>query len=352
MIFLICLLFLLISFIVLVPEGFFPIFTINKIRLTSEFYFFFFGVILFLIAGFRGENVDRDYSIYVRQFNIYKDTWFGNYELSFKVISVIVKDIFNSNFTILIIIYAILGVSTKMLAIKQLSEFWGLSILIYLSYLFTLHEMTQIRAGVSAGFMMLSIKPLFEKRNIRFFFIVGLAIIFHYSAIIALFFWFLNTRRINKYLYLSLIPISYVIHYLTIINSDFILKFLSYGPILKKFLAYQYMNNSYINVFNSWQLLKIGLAVIFLFNIDSIFKKNKYGILLVKLFVFSICTYVLLAFNPAYASRLSDLFAISDIILIPCFLYFVKPEVYAKLIVIFIGFTFLFLNLFYNKILS
>jgi hypothetical protein len=352
MIFIICFIFLLLSFIELAPNRFFPVLTINGIRLTSEFYFFIFAVLLFLIAAFRGEKVDRDYSIYIQQFNIYKDTWNGNYEPTFKIISRLVKSVFDSNFSVLIIIYAVFGISTKVLAIKQLSEFWILSLLIYISYLFTLHEMTQIRAGVSAGFMMLSIKPLYERRIFRFLLFVCIAISFHYSAFISIFFWFLNAKKINKYFYLSLIPASYVIHFLTLIDSEFILKFLSNGPILKKFLAYQFLNNDYINVFNSWQILKILIAFILIFNIDEILAKNRYSIILIKLYIFSICSYVFFAFNPAFATRLSDLFSISEIILIPCILYFVKPEIYAKFIVIFIGFAYLFLNLFYNIILS
>jgi hypothetical protein len=58
-----------------------------------------------------------------------------------------------------------------------------------------------------------------------------------------------------------------------------------------------------------------------------------------------------LASNPTLAGRIGDLFAIVDIITIPLLIYTFKQKILGKIIIIFIGSTYLFLNLFYNKII-
>jgi hypothetical protein len=337
---------------ILLPERIIFNLYISKIKITPEILYFILGILLIIIAAFRGNGVDRDYDSYVTRFNIHKEIWSLNVEPTFTLISKIVKYLFNSNVFFLFLIYAVLGISTKLYAISELSQFWALSLLIYISYLFTLQDLTQIRAGFSTGVIMLSIKPLYERKAVKYFLITLVAILCHYSALIALFFWFLNPKNIHRFLFLLLIPLSYIIHYFTFVDSNILKHVAVFSPLMNKFLAYQYMNESYINIFNSWQLMRIGLAILFIWKIDLISYKNRYGIILTKLYILSICVYVIMSFNPAYASRFSDMMAFSDIILIPCILYIIKPEILAKFLVIFIGFAFLFLNLFYNRIIS
>ena len=348
---LICILFILVSFVIFLPANYFSNLYLNNFKLNPKLFYVAFGILLILITGFRGDSVDRDYSNYIKRFNLSKESWSLVIEPTFILTSHFVKAFFNSNVTLLFVIYAMLGISTKLYAIDQLSEFWALSIIIYLSYLFTIQDLTQIRAGVAAGFIMLTIKPLYDRKILKFFFFTIMAILFHYSAVIALFFWFLNPKKIDKYLFLLLIPISYAIYYFSFFDSALLNKVLFISQLHNKFLAYQHENNSVINIYNSWQLMRIMLGVIFLWKIELITKNNKYGIILTKLYIISTCFYVLLAFNPIFASRVGDLLVISDIILIPCILYLVTPKVVAKLIVISVGLSYLFLNLFYNKIL-
>lgn len=144
-------------------------------------------ILLILIAGFSGP-ISQDYNNYISSYN---EVINGRYrtDFSFIVISKIVHLIFN-NPLYLFLIYAILGVSLKISAIKKLSQFWFFSILIYFSYSFLLHEMTQIRAGVASAFVLLSIPSIYEKKLKSFLLYAGVAIFFHYSALVLLPFYF------------------------------------------------------------------------------------------------------------------------------------------------------------------
>ena len=111
------------------------------------------GVLLFVLAGFRKGSQFPDYSSYLI---LYEDIKSGDVivELSFLYIAKLVHFIFN-NVLFLFLIYALIGVSLKLKSIRQLTDLWLLSLVVYASNFFILHEMIQIRVGVYAGFLLL-----------------------------------------------------------------------------------------------------------------------------------------------------------------------------------------------------
>lgn len=341
MIIIVCLLFA-ISF-------FFSIISIPY-RLYKIGLFVFLGFILITVAGLRKEGVDRDYANYKDAFEGTNLIGFAA-EPSFAFICWIIKVFLNNNVIFLFVIYALIGVFIKFYAIKQLTEFWFLSICIYISYLYTLQELTQIRVGVATGILLLSIKPLYDRKFLIFFVLSILAFLFHFSTFFIVILWFLDHKKINTKLWFFLILFSCLFgialkDYFAAISSVFAL-----GPLENKVLAYQFDNNSLLNVFNVWQLLRCGLSFLFLYKIDLLQKNNLYSIILVKIYVLATCVFFLLSFNPAFSGRISDVLAVVDIVLIPFLIYVFKPQFFAKTIVFLIGLAYLFLNLFFNKIL-
>ena len=103
----------------------------------------------------------------------------------------------------LFLLFAILGVSFKLIAIKQLTELWFLSLILYLSNFFILHEMTQIRAGVASAFLLLCVKPIYDRDLKRFLLFAVLGFLFHYSAIVILPLWFLGIKARKNVLLFS-----------------------------------------------------------------------------------------------------------------------------------------------------
>jgi hypothetical protein len=314
--------------------------------------FILIGVVLFIVAGFRPAYADRDYDNYIDFFD--QNLTFGDsiVEPSFILISIIIHKFLFAKPIFVFIIYAFIAICLKLLAIKQLSKFQFISLLLYFSYLFILQDMTQIRAGVATAFLLLCIKPLYERNLWRFFLFGSLAILFHYSAIIVLPLWFFNSQKINRWAYGLSIIFSYFLFFSSSVYITQMSNYLPSGYILSKFLEYQFADNAIINVFNTWQLMRCILSFIFLWKIDVIVKHNRYGILLVKIYILATCLYVILAANPPIASRVTDLFAGVDIILIPCLLFLFKPRWAPLILVITIGFSYLSLILFYTKIIS
>jgi hypothetical protein len=313
--------------------------------------FILIGVLLFFVAGFRPADVDRDYQNYVDFFYQNPTIKDSVLEPSFIIISSFVHTFLFGQALYLFIIYALIGVTLKMIAIKQLSNFQFTSLLIYFSYLFILQDMTQIRAGVATGLLLLCIKPLYERDLKKFLFFSALAICFHYSAIIILLLWFIKPLQINKWLFGAGILFSYLLYFSSAVYITNIVNLLPEGAIYAKVLAYEYDNNGLLNVFNFWQISRCLLSFIFLWKIDLLIKNNKYSIILVKIYILTTCLYVILAVSPVFAGRISDLFSVVDIIIIAGLISTFKPRFAGLFVVIAISFLYLSLNLFYNKII-
>jgi hypothetical protein len=313
--------------------------------------FLFFCFSLFLLAAFRQENSDKDYGSYLNMYNLLIEGKYFIIEPTFYIIVIIIKYIFNDPI-FLFIIYAMLGVALKCKAIKILSEYCFLSLLVYLSYFFILHEMTQIRIGVSAGLMLLAIKPIYERDIKRFLCYALFSILFHYSAVLILFLWFMPKHSVNRWFYALLIPIVYLL-YLVNITFTSLLRFIPIEIIQRKISIYIELTKDRemtINVFNVIQLFHCGLAYLFLWKLPLLKQRNHYIPILLQCYVWSIAILVIFSDLPVFAYRISEFLGCVEIILIPCILYIFKSK---KIAVVFIEVKclgFLFINIFYNKL--
>lgn len=317
------------------------------------FLFFVFWCLFVGLAGFREVGSDKDSLTYLAVFN--NDYSNILVEKSFHVISLFVRFCFGPDFLFVLFIYAFIGVSAKFLAIRQLTDLWFLSCMIYLANFFILQEMTQIRIGVATGMLLLSIKPLFDRQLLSFGLCVGVAIFFHYSACLLLPFWFLNVKNINRYVYGGLIILAYCFYYTGLTITEI----LSYVPIdyiqEKVKLNYEAViinNEPAVKPFAVYQSLRLLIIALLFWKLERIVEYNKYVPLLLKLYVIGVVSYLLFADIPAFTVRISEFFQIVEIILIPLLVYAFKDKRIGIWLPIGIGVIFITLNLFYSGLIS
>lgn len=307
------------------------------------------AIVLIAFATFRDGDKVRDYSNYIYLYNLAQDGALFDVEYSFEVISLFVNFVFG-NVVFLFFIYAFIGVSIKLFAIKELTEFWFMSLMIYICNFYILHELTQIRAGIAAGLLLLCVKPIYERKFKLFILFFTIAIFFHYSALVILPLWFLG-YKINRNILLAAIPLAYIIYILNV-NLIAIIPIDHIQYKMELYLQLQKMGGkewSEINVFNSILLLKIFVFYILMFNIEYLKEKNKYIPLLVNIFCFSLMSFPIFANIPIVGFRINELLGIVEIILIPLLIYLFKPKIFAKLIVVGIGIIYLYVSVVYNK---
>lgn len=324
-------------------------FTFKNIKLERILYFVF-GFILIIIAGFRGKGTDKDYSNYVEMF---RENDSANVEISFFLISKFINYYVGPYPVFLFVFFALLGVTLKLIAIRQLTEVWFLSFVIYFTNFFILHEMTQIRVGVASAFVLLSIRPIYE-RNLKLFLLYGaIGFCFHYSALLIFPLWFLGSELRKKWLIAS-VPIGYFVFFLGL-N---LIGVIPLPGIQEKIEAYRqmqelgYVEREVVNVFSLFFLIRVVVFYLILWKYELIVLNNKYAPILVKIYSIGLMAYLVFANMPVLATRISELFFVVEIIIVPFFIYVFKPLLFAKSIILFIGLSIFLMFLFYTKLIA
>jgi len=312
------------------------------------------GILLIIFAGLRGERVDIDYKTYLSLFKNLPDisnlfvyhnfVFLGTLEPSFILIGSIIKHFFLNGFPLIIFIYALIGVSTKIKAIPAISAYPLLSVLIYFSSLYFLQDMNQIRTGGAIGFVFLSFPHILNRDFIRFLLLVLVATFFHYSAIVFIPFYFFNRKSINKLFYIFIITVPII---LNLMNFNFIeiLTSLNLGIYSEKIHSYILMQNwlkEDINIFNFSIIFQILMSAFFIYFCEK--TDNPYAVLFTKIMCFGVAFFYIFTFSPILAFRLSELLSAVQIFLIPLFLKIIKPKALSEAIVIFISILY-FINL-------
>ena len=294
-------------------------------------------LLILLLSFFAGTrlNIDNDYLMYYKNLLYIDDSLkdFNNREISIEYniffLPHFFEIFFNNNLTVVrsvFLTFAFLGVSTKLIAIKKYSDYFFLSVVSYMSYLYFMMEMTTIRAGVAAGFYLLSIKALEEKNNKVFFALLAVCFFFHNSSILFLLPWILNKLRLQIKYYYLLIGISFLsavfkINILTVLLLDRIF------PRVDTYInAMEWMKEDETNIFNFRTLFALLMVVLFAFFYKKL-KDVKYFDLLFKIHMVSIIIFFFLSTSAqVFSTRSFELLSVVQILLYPMILKAFHPK--------------------------
>lgn len=311
-------------------------------------------IMLTIVAAFRPAKSSVDYEGYVHYYNILSTLPFTFVEPTFFLIAYLSKEIFNQ-YVGVFVIYAILGVGLKGLAFYRLSNFYYLSLILYVGSFFLLHEMTQIRVGVASGILLLTIPSIANKNKWEFIGWFTLGCLFHYSFFLMGPLYFLDGKKFNKWLSILAILFAFVLFNFGI-SLISLIQLINLGFISDKISSYQAMlkDGLYgdIQLLNPLLFLRIGIFSVFSFKWKILKQKNEWSVIILKLYGLSIFLFVALADLPALAGRLSQLLGIVEIILLPFLYYILKPR-YVSLIFCFLfALLIMYKQLYYSDLMG
>lgn len=331
------------------------IFLEDYIKKYNKYIYLLIGLILILVAGFKDIYSVRDAPNYVYFFENYDDPVLSKtVEFSYLWISRLLNHIFHDAHSIFLL-YAIIGVSLKMVAIRRLSNLYFMPLLIYVSYYYILHDLTQIRAAVASGFFLLAVSyQIKEQRKIACA-LMACATFFHYSALCLFPILFLSNNDMSKrskIIWASLIPLGYIIYFLHI-NLILIIPI---PFIASKIEAYQSMAETgifgdEINVFNLVFLVRIAIWYYNIFFIDTIKNFTNGANLILKIDAISLTSFPAFAVLPVIAFRVGELYGIIEIISMTYIYYTIKQNIAGKILVSAIGIILLCITIFYNQLI-
>lgn len=305
----------------------------KKIRIIL---YFCFTIVLILIVGLRPLEYFRDTNTYIEVITTYDGLWMA--EPTVWIINQFNKFFLGGNNQEFFLIYAILGIFIKIVAIRKLSLMPLLSIYLYICLYLILHEMTQIRVGVACGIFLLAIPDLVNKNFKSYLLKTFLAMAFHYSAIIMLALYFINSKKINIKVY-TVLPILGLLLAFTpnlMINVFTFFEFIFPSVIADKITIYllliDHEDYNKINIFNLFTLSLVVFYYFIIFNIDKI--KTKLDMVLIKLFGLQLFIYYAFSSVPAFSMRLSEFIGISLVILIPHLIFMFKQKLLPVLFIL------------------
>ena len=321
-------------------------------------FLFIIALVLVFIAGFRKIGLDRDsitYSQFIISASFNDSLSLFKMEPFFCLIVEASKLLFSDPVRGTFVIFAILGVSLKLYAIKKISPFPVLSVLVYICFYFILHEMTQIRVGVATAIFLIAIPDIVNK-NVRGFLLkTALATMFHYSSIIMVPLYFLNPKRHNQIFY-TLLPCLGILLSVTSIPS---LLFSSVVPLLPGFIGYKinlYLNLiqmgkiDEIDMYNKYYLSLLGLYFFAIVNINKF--KHPLNIIVIKIFCWMVFLIYFFSFMPVLFIRLSEFYGVVLLLLLPSLIIIVREKLLTSVLVVYYSLLMLVNYLFVQRLLN
>lgn len=313
-----------------------------KLTRKSLWLFFFLWFVLFFIAAFRAEGVDNDYYNYLEAIK-------GNgtfTEPSFSLISYICYDLLGST-KLVFITYALLSVSLLFYGLKKLSIYFFLSLAVYYSTSYVVHDMNAIRAGVGVGFILFALDEWIKGNAKKTFLFIFLATFFHISFLMFFLFYFILKDN-SKFLivFILLVPLAYFSYFLRIDALSLLLMVpISQVKILA--LSYSEWNKdlvSSVNVFSIFILIKLIIFFTLIISIKRLSARFNGFYLYFKMYSLGLFMLIFLAALPGAAFRVSDLLWISESLLLPMLTILINPRWVVTFLVIFLCLFMVWLN--------
>lgn len=220
--------------------------------------------------------------------------------------------------TTVFLIYASISIIGRVYYLKKMSPyFWG-SMIVYSSYYYIYNDMIQMRAAVATMLLLPIIIAAKERKIGPYILLVILATLFHFSAVVFIFIYFLNANNINKKTWIGAIVVSFVLVIAGIYLTPLI-NYIGWGPVHSLFVHY-YEDSDIEEFVNIYSILHVGqvlCAIFLLFKVDRIKDVSPYFILALKIFVIGLCIKTIFSDLPIVANRSSELFTSIEIFLIP-----------------------------------
>ncbi len=288
------------------------------------------GFVMVLIAGLREIGLDPDSENYEYSFqHYYLSSEMGMVEPSFTLISAVLN-VFTDNVHLLFLVYAFLGVTIKLYAFKKNLQCIFVPLMLYISFYFVLHEMTQIRAGVVSALFLLAVYYIAKKEKRKALQLIIVGSFFHYSSLAllpTLMFGNKNFNRKENIMIALLIPLSYLIYFggiSMLLNTDIPLignKLAIYQQAMEK--GKMTVN---INVFDPVHLVSVMLFYYTLYFRKTITAFNENYNVVIKIVALGLFLHTSLAFLPVLALRISQLYCIVNIFLFSGIVYTFKQK--------------------------
>ena len=297
------------------------------------------GFVMIMIAGLREVGSTPDTVSY-------EDMYYskGNditallTEPSFEIISSILHSM-SLGTNGLFFAYAILSIPIHLTALWKLSKMPFLTLTLYISYYYMMHDMVQIRCAVASGLFLWAIYFYVNHKKLYTLLLILLGTFFHYSAITGLVIFLLGNGfpKWQRYVLYAIVPIGIVVYFTHF--DIFSLVPDEWGGL--KLMKYRTMREKGIDdELCGWKLeiniliwMRIALYYCCIYYHDYLVKHYKYTSIAIKLQGVGFCfLFFANALSQVVGNRMNDYFSVVSILLWTASIYAFFPMLIGKII--------------------
>lgn len=293
----------------------------NRIRYNNKAFFLITGFSLFLVMGLRHISVGTDlYSYYNEFLNAELYLKLRKNELGYAYFNYFFSSL-GINFQVYLLIISGIVVVTISKIYSKFSQNIVLSFYLFVTLGLFAMTMTGLRQSMAIIITMLAFINLMEKKSLLFFTLVGLATLFHNSAIIFIVIYFIKNIKITK----RKGTVLYIITLLSYFIKDILIMFvmhISPGRYLRRYLIVE----SEVNPIVILVYIAIPIAVLLVWNRDSMDDKLKESTsIMILMSLINIVIYFI-AIDIPMVSRFTYYFMVYNTILLPNVIESIKSK--------------------------
>lgn len=212
---------------------------------------------------------------------------------------------------------------------NYIPKYFNFGVLSYFCFIFFLLDMSGVRQAIALNLFIFSIRYILDKRIFRFLFVISLAIVFHYTAAILIFFYPLYNMRFSKHTMITIIIISFCIFVfrfpLISILFDILGKTFNNELLTSKLL--NYTTNEFLTksrVLSPLMVIYIPIFIIAVLWQENLSKITPYYNILLNIFMLFIVSVFILYESEDISVRVSTYFMIGFCLLLPLTLELIK----------------------------
>lgn len=278
-------------------------------------------------------------------------------EASYRYLSQFILSI-GGGVRVIFFIYAFFTIILKVIAMNKLTPYIFTSMLIYIPFYLTLHDLVQIRAAAATAFLMMTVVVLATNGNkVKALLLILCATFFHTSSLVYLPILLIGNRKFGTKLRLVIvctIPLLMVAFFLEkdlaslLPEYAFLGKALSYKENTAKGLEV----SSFSIIYLGYVWLKYCLLILLMYYYDVIVSNDSRAPIIITLFTLSIVIVMSVSSFPVIATRLSELFGIIDGIAFTYLMYAIRPRYMSRAVTMLVGVYLIFYLLVDGKYFS
>lgn len=262
---------------------------INKKNIISGYslYTFIVTFILISVAGFR-YRVGADYGNYMSAFYFRSENWFEslvNFDEPGLAIICKISSLISNDYAIMFFIVSFITIALYLYTIKKYTKTYLLSILLFIFVGTWAGTFGAIRQYLAASIIFAGHRYMYEKKLSKYLLTIGIAMLFHRTAIIMFPIYFISNKRITIKTFFVLIILTLVIRF----SYDYIFSLMSGFKGVDQ-SQYEYMQTTV----NSMRILVTIAPIILYLGCNKRVKNNKetqfYSMLLFVNAIFMIAT--------------------------------------------------------------